>query len=51
MVEDLGVVDHEGVGNSQQIIDIDMSQSSLSQMGAIRNGIAGRMWLDYWNRR
>lgn len=49
-VEDLDVVDQEEVGDSQQIPDIDMSQSSLNQMGAIRDDIAGRMWLDYRNR-
>lgn len=49
-VEDLDVVDQEEVGDSQQIPDIDMSQSSLNQMGAIRDDIAGQMWLDYRNR-
>lgn len=50
-MENLDIVDQEGVGDSQQMPDINMSQSSFNQMDAIRDDIVGRMWLDYCNWR
>lgn len=40
-MEDLDVIDQEGVGDSQQIHDIDMSQASVKQMDAIKDDIVG----------
>lgn len=40
-MEDLDVIDQEGVGDSQQIYDIDMSQTSVKQMNAIKDDIVG----------
>lgn len=50
-MEDLDVDDQQGFSASQQIPYINMSQSSLKQMSAVRDDVAGRIWLDYCNKR